>query len=457
LENFRPISIFNPNTKTTINCNEIDTSYQVEGLRPHEFPVVGLVVHTRIIPGFSYRVRPLNTSKYLFSGKALQLESIGQGYEKEITFKPDPGYRNANNNYFWSDSRPEGFGFEIEVVSPGMKFTMYDVGHKPIGTCEVIQNKEAQIEQSHLVWPDGTIEKWVLVKLYCKIESKQCAVSTGCISGIAIATKTSRSSTATLIRIMNCNIEGHNQGQLQHKLSPKQKGLTLMPGVSSNTRRITVCGTSVSDVPASYSISGLRKNEIPVIGTYVDSRVLPGFHYIVRPAHATKPLFNGESVKLRTIGRGYGKRFTFESASKNGNDQYFWSDSYVEGFGFAPHEVFPGMFFKIFAGEDELIGTALVKKADKPQEEIETVVLPNGGVLKRLRVEIICHLEVGTGVTRACRVSGTAVVIRISETGCAKVVRIESPGFDCQLHTTLRHFAGEIVFVYEGQKYIPNK
>jgi len=140
-------------------------------MRFHEFPVIGLIVHSRIIPGFSYRVRPLNTSKFLFSGKALQLLSIGQGYGKRITFKPDNGTKNGNGNFFWSDSRPEGYGFELEVVSPGDKFTMYDAQHNRMGNCEVIANVEAQVEQSHLMWPDGTIEKWVVTKLKCKIES----------------------------------------------------------------------------------------------------------------------------------------------------------------------------------------------------------------------------------------------------------------------------------------------
>ena len=105
---------------------------------------------------------------------------------------------------------------------------------------------------------------------------------------------------------------------------------------------------------------------LSITGTYVDSRVLPGFHYIVRPAHAKNSLFGGQPMKLLSIGRGYGKRFTFESSTRNVNDHFFWSDSYAEGFGFAPHEVIPGLMFKIFAGDDE-IGTALVKKANKPQ------------------------------------------------------------------------------------------
>lgn len=101
-------------------------------------------------------------------------------------------------------------------------------------------------------------------------------------------------------------------------------------------------------------------------GTYVDKRILPGFHYIVRAAQAKLPLFGGKPLNLLSIGRGYGKRFTFESTSKNNNENYFWSDSYPEGFGFAPQAVFEGHRFRIFVGDEE-IGVAVVKKASKPQ------------------------------------------------------------------------------------------
>jgi len=45
---------------------------------------------------FVHRVRPLLTSKYLFSGKALQLLSVGKGYGKRITFKADDSQKNEN-------------------------------------------------------------------------------------------------------------------------------------------------------------------------------------------------------------------------------------------------------------------------------------------------------------------------------------------------------------------------
>lgn len=44
------------------------------------------------------------------------------GYGKRITFKPDT--LNAPENYFWSDSHPEGIGMEPRAVHPDMKFSI---------------------------------------------------------------------------------------------------------------------------------------------------------------------------------------------------------------------------------------------------------------------------------------------------------------------------------------------
>jgi hypothetical protein len=76
----------------------------------------------------------------LFNGCALQLQSIGRGYSRRLTFQADSNTLNNNTNYFWSDSRPEGFAFELEVVSPGDKFTLHDANHVATGTLEVLQN-----------------------------------------------------------------------------------------------------------------------------------------------------------------------------------------------------------------------------------------------------------------------------------------------------------------------------
>jgi len=231
--------------------------------------------------------------------------------------------------------------------------------------------------------------------------------------------------------------------------------LTLMPGVDSHFNRTTVYGANLSDVPTTYTIIGLQNHEFPVIGTYVDKRILPGFHYIVRPAASKFSFFGGKPLPLLSIGRGYGKRFTFDSSHKNANDNFFWSDSYPEGFGFAPQAVFEGHRFRIFVGDDQ-IGTAVVTKASKPQEELQMVQLPEDGVLKRFRVDVNCSMDVRNVTTRSCRVCGTAVVVRRNGPDSpSRLEMIEDVGLDTELCKNFRYIPGEVKFIaFEYQKYL---
>jgi hypothetical protein len=80
------------------------------------------------------------TPKHMFNGRALQLLSIGRGYSRRLTFEADTNSLNNNSNYFWSDSSPDGFAFELEVVSPGDKFTLQDANHVAAGTLEILHN-----------------------------------------------------------------------------------------------------------------------------------------------------------------------------------------------------------------------------------------------------------------------------------------------------------------------------
>lgn len=82
----------------------------------------GTYVDPRIIPGFYYRVRPAGSRRHLFDGRSLLLQSIGMGYGKRITFKPDS--LNNPDNYFWSDSHPEGLGMEPRAIHTDMKFSI---------------------------------------------------------------------------------------------------------------------------------------------------------------------------------------------------------------------------------------------------------------------------------------------------------------------------------------------
>lgn len=107
---------------------------------------MGVYIDKRVVPGFKYRVRPLpqvgkssTMHKCLFDEKALTLKSIGRGYARRFTFAADENRLNNNDNYFWSDNRPDGFAFELELISEGDKFTLFDSQKEAQGTVEVIK------------------------------------------------------------------------------------------------------------------------------------------------------------------------------------------------------------------------------------------------------------------------------------------------------------------------------
>lgn len=101
----------------------------------------------RIVPGFEYRVCPAgNRRRHLFNGDALRLVSIGMGYAKRLTFAPSPNCLNNNSNYFWSDSYPDGLGFEPRALHVGMKFNIY-AGDQRLGYANVYRADVSQMEE----------------------------------------------------------------------------------------------------------------------------------------------------------------------------------------------------------------------------------------------------------------------------------------------------------------------
>lgn len=80
----------------------------------------------------------MNFHEYLLppQGRALRLVSVGMGYGKRITFASDK--HNINDNYFWSDTHPEGYGFALRLVQEGDKFTLRDANGYSVATAEVI-------------------------------------------------------------------------------------------------------------------------------------------------------------------------------------------------------------------------------------------------------------------------------------------------------------------------------
>lgn len=71
---------------------------------------------------------------------------------------------------------------------------------------------------------------------------------------------------------------------------------------------------------------------LTLVGTYVDEKIIPHFYYRVRKIGSGKFLFDGGARRLISIGRGYGKRITFQSENgEEASDMYFYSDTEPRG------------------------------------------------------------------------------------------------------------------------------
>ncbi|GBP30971.1 hypothetical protein EVAR_81869_1 [Eumeta japonica] len=415
---------------------DIPAVYRVPQLLPHQMPVVGVYIDPRVRTGFRYKVRPMQGSRssderrcpllaftetkisstanapptlahveatvapcrcrrwrcairtealdapplslkprYLFGGKALTLQSIGRGFARRLTFEPLDSTLNENDNYFWTDSRPEGFAFEIEAVSVGDKFTVYDANHEPQGTLEIVEQQKNQVELEQNINKDGSIEKKVKIKCLCKVEwyEDDGATKLVPVTGNAILVKSRGKSTASVQRVVNVAIG----------IKQLRKGYELKPGIEYTSRRITVSGTDIGDIPCSYCIVGLERYELPVIGTYIDPRIVPGFHYRVRPAGNRRHLFQGRSLLLQSIGMGYGKRLTFKPDTLNAPENYLWSDSHPEGLGMEPRAIHTGMKFTISGNGSTLID----KRVANYYKERVTISRRSGICLQRITIK----------------------------------------------------------------------
>ncbi|XP_047511849.1 uncharacterized protein LOC125054161 isoform X1 [Pieris napi] len=439
------------------SLGDIPAVYRVPKPAPHQMPVIGVYIDPRVRTGFRYKIRPMQTldaqplsvkPRYLFDGKALTLQSIGRGFARRITLEPLDSTLNDNTNYFWTDSRPEGFVFEIEAVSAGDKFTIYDANHEPQGTLEVVQLQKNQLELDQKIFDDGSIEKKVKINTLCKVEwyENDGATKLVPVSGVALLKK--GRGNAIVSRIVNVAIG----------IKQLKKGYELKPGIKSSSRRITVNGADVQDIPCQYCVVGLERYELPVIGTYVDPRIVPGFHYRVRPANSRRHLFDGRSLLLQSIGLGYGKRITFKPDSLNAPDNYFWSDSHPEGLGMETRALHPDMKFTITGNGGLLLGEAIVFRADLPQieEKTEYVDIPGQrgkAVEKYIQVDVTCHVKLATtgggsadSEVHLMKVSGVALVRKDPGQNVAKLVKVFNVGLDSQLNLLFAHSQTELTF-----------
>lgn len=444
------------------DLKDFPAQYFIRAIRKHEFPVVGIYVDQRITPGFCYKVRPIQDEEsqrpeqLLFSGRALELQSIGRGYSRRLTFKPDEGTINNNPNYFWADSRPNGFAFEISVVSPGDMFMIQDANHLIIGTLQVSHIQGPQEEISHQVLDDGEVEKTIRVRTFCKVEFFQennVGSALVPVVGVAVVSRSRAGQSASVLRVTNTSI-GY----------PARRGYILVPGVDNKYRTVLVSGAAIGDAPTSYTITGLEPFEMPVIGTYVDPRIVPGFEYRVCPAGPQRRhLFGGAALRLSSIGMGYAKRLTFAPfpGCLNNNPNYFWSDSYPDGLGFEPRALAVGMKFDIYA-RDQRLGYAIVYRADANQvEEKQELIdnldgVPGTSIVKHIHVDVVCQVvleQVGDGGrhikiedVHRMRVAGTAILVKAPRNTSAKLLRVENIGLDSLLNLLFMREESLLVF-----------
>lgn len=263
------------------------------------------------------------------------------------------------------------------------------------------------------------------------------------VSGTAICVKGKGNNKAGIIKIIDVSI--------------KKRKYVLRPGVDTTKRRVTVRGSDIKDVPTKYTMTGLKSYEIPVVGTYVDPRIIPGFYYRVRPNDRKSHLFNGKTLRLLNIGMGYAKRLTFESESKIENNNYLWSDNHPDGLGLEPRALHEGMKFKVTAG-GQVLGEASVFRTDNPQieEKMEKIPTKDGkfAIQKYIHVDVICHVWLTTpgrcsteSEQYLMRVCGLAVVRKEPNSINSRVLRVEKIGLDSELEILFRQSNYELVFI----------
>ncbi|XP_067128816.1 uncharacterized protein [Centruroides vittatus] len=191
-----------------------------------------------------------------------------------------------------------------------------------------------------------------------------------------------------------------------------------------------VRGEDIKDIPTSYVIKGLEDYEFPVVGTYVDRRVVPGFRYRVRLNHSKIRLFGGEALTLKSVGMGYGKRVVFEDKKPFLIDNYFWSDTHSDGYGFSLVAVGEGDRFDIRQTDNGAsLGTVQVVDCQGGQREIRMKINEDGTVEKTVQVEFWVNVDSSLCSDSCYRVLGEVLLVKSKKCPSAKVVRVHLNDF----------------------------
>ncbi|CAI6356582.1 unnamed protein product [Macrosiphum euphorbiae] len=144
--------------------------------------------------------------------------------------------------------------------------------------------------------------------------------------------------------------------------------------------------------------------------------------------------------------------FKPDSHSLNNNTNFFWSDSYPEGYGFEPQAVFCGMKFDVM-DDTQRIGEATVFRSDNPQiENQQCIVKSTNGVTvtKYIHVDVTCQVmlksDKSDNESHSVRVSGTAVVVKYSKQNEAKLLYIDNVGLSSNLNLVFMNQKSHLIF-----------
>jgi hypothetical protein len=146
----------------------------------------------------------------------LHLLSIGAGYGKRISFQPDSPNNSAAFT-FWSDSQPDGFGFEPRAVFTGMCFAVCAGGQR-LGEAVVFRADSPQVEDNDALAmisvaelkkvPKGGVVKCIRVDVTCHVQLYGFDDTQAMrVSGHAIVQKKVGARVAELLRIENVGLD----------------------------------------------------------------------------------------------------------------------------------------------------------------------------------------------------------------------------------------------------------
>ena len=180
---------------------------------------------------------------------------------------------------------------------------------------------------------------------------------------------------------------------------------------------------------AQFSIKEHEDYELPVIATHIHGHILPGFKYRVRFGGTNDYMFGGKALKLESIGKGYGKRITFESDDILENDNFFWSDSHEAGFMFSPEILSGDEAFQVMDTKGKTIGTFSVDSVNKHQQ-ITGVTLEKNMVNIHAKVGLSGNMRLFSQ-TKDVPLAGD-VIVKVNRFSCTmEFLETNNDTFDC--------------------------